>query len=222
MFLLSEDIIDSPAQISLEESNGSKRMYIEGIYAQSGIVNKNGREYPTAILEKAVEVYDESKIKTGRAWGELNHPASPSIDPDRVCHRILSMEKEGKDFIGKSIVVEGSPKGDLLIGMLNSGGTVAVSTRGLGSIVKNNAGINEVQDDFSLRCVDVVLDPSAPSSFVNGIMEGVEFFREDSGILTARKIEEIQQTIHNTKSADLDKTMVSIFRDVMETAFKES
>lgn len=222
MFLMSEDIIGAPAEISLIEENGAKRMYIEGIYAQSGIVNKNGRKYPTAILEKAVEVYDETKIKTGRAWGELNHPSSPSIDPDRVCHRILSMGKEGKDFIGKSIVAEGTPKGDLLIGMLNCGGTVAVSTRGLGSIIKNGSGINEVQDDYSLRCVDVVLDPSAPSSFVNGIMEGIEFFREDSGILTAHKIEEIKQTVHDTKGSDLEKTFVTIFRDVMETAFGDT
>lgn len=161
-------------QTELDEATGKKSHYIEGIFMQGDIKNRNGRIYPTAVLEKEMNRYQKDFIDTKRAIGELGHPDGPTINGDRVSHLITEMRREGSNFVGKAKIL-GTPMGEIVKNLLDEGITCGVSTRGLGS-VKSKNGIMEVQDDFHLATVDIVTDPSGPNCFVQGIMENVEFY----------------------------------------------
>lgn len=157
-----------------EEIGGVKKLYIEGIFIQGDLVNKNGRVYPMSILEPVVERYIAEKVVTNRAFGELTHPTSPEINPDRISHRIIELKKDGSNYVGKALVAS-TPCGLIVKGIIEDGGSLAVSTRGVGSLEEKN-GVSYVQDDFILNtAADIVIDPSAPDAFVNGIMEGKEW-----------------------------------------------
>jgi hypothetical protein len=158
----------------LDEATGKKSHYIEGIFMQGDIKNRNGRIYPTAVLEKEMNRYQKDFIETKRAIGELGHPDGPTINGDRVSHLITEMRREGSNFVGKAKIL-GTPMGEIVKNLLDEGITCGVSTRGLGSVKAKN-GIMEVQDDFHLATVDIVTDPSGPNCFVQGIMENVEFY----------------------------------------------
>jgi hypothetical protein len=161
-------------QTELDEATGKKSHYIEGIFMQGDIKNRNGRIYPTAVLEKEMNRYQKDFIDTKRAIGELGHPDGPTINGDRVSHLITEMRREGSNFVGKAKIL-GTPMGEIVKNLLDEGITVGVSTRGLGSVKPKN-GIMEVQDDFHLATVDIVTDPSGPNCFVKGMMENVEFY----------------------------------------------
>ncbi len=182
-----------------------KEQYIKGIFMQSDLKNQNGRVYPYSILQKEVTRYKKKFVNEGRALGELGHPMGPTINLDRVSHLITALEEDGKDFIGKAKIMD-TPNGKIVKNLLSSGVKLGVSSRGLGSLKMNKkTGVNEVQKDFTLTTVDIVADPSAPSAFVNGVMEGKEF-------TSTGEIEyNIQNEIRNTKSKELDQKKLDIF-----------
>ena len=172
MKLISEEIVD--IQFITEDSNGKKNHFIEGVFLQSDIKNRNGRMYPYDTLDREVSKYNENYIQKGRALGELGHPDGPTINLDRVSHKIVSLQSEGKNFIGKAKILE-TPMGRIAKNLLDEGVKLGVSSRGLGSIERRD-GMNVVKDDFMLStAADIVADPSAPDAFVEGIMEGKEW-----------------------------------------------
>lgn len=181
MKLITEISEDIKVQI-VEDSPGSeKKLYIEGVFMQGAIKNRNGRRYPMEILDREAEKYVEEKVLKNRAWGELNHPEGPTINLDRVSHRIVELRRDGNNYVGRAIVMN-EGLGKTVRGLLEIGGNIGVSSRGLGSLKPARDGIMEVQEDFRLVTAgDIVSDPSAPDAFVNGILEGVDFaYDEDS------------------------------------------
>jgi hypothetical protein len=161
--------------ITEAKEDGTKSHFIEGIFMQGDIKNRNGRTYPCETLEKEMKRYDEEFIKNKRALGELGHPEGPTINGDRVSHLITSMRREGNDFYGKAKILK-TPMGEIVKSLLDEGVKIGVSTRGLGSVKQLKDGVMEVQPDFHLATVDIVTDPSAPNAFVNGIMENREYY----------------------------------------------
>lgn len=212
--LLITEYLPNTTEIRLEDNGSGKNMYIEGVFMQDTITNRNHRRYPKDVMTGAVSKYMEEKVATNRALGELNHPNSPTVDPERASHRIVDIQEDGNDWVGKALVLN-TPMGNLVRGLIEGGTSIGVSSRGLGSVKPVEDNITEVQADFGVAAVDVVYDPSAPSAFVNGIMEGVEYFMED-GILRPHMVEKIKREVHKTPSAALPRTMDQIFREVME------
>jgi hypothetical protein len=185
----------------VENTSEGKKMYIEGIFMQADKKNRNGRIYESRILKPVVEQYIESQVKTGRAGGELNHPQTPTLNPERISHRITQMEWKNTDIYGKAMVLE-TPMGKIVRGLLEGGFRLGVSSRGMGSLQEKD-GIQYVQDDFNLVCVDCVSDPSAPDAFVNGILEGIEFTIDSSGKLISSEADKFmnkkRKTINESK-----------------------
>ena len=187
-----------------EDKKGNKSHVIEGVFMQADQKNRNGRIYEKKILEAAVDKYVNEQVKTGRACGELNHPEGPTVNLDKVSHKITDLKWEGSNVVGKASILK-TPMGQIVEGLLEGGVKLGVSSRGMGSLVQKN-GTNYVGKDFMLATVDIVQDPSAPEAFVNGIMEGVEWVW-DNGILKARDIEIIEteiKTAKNTASPDVE------------------
>ena len=194
------------------KDDGSKSYVIEGIFAQAEQKNRNGRIYPRPILEKAVSKYDKEQVQTQRAVGELNHPAGPIINLDKVSHRITELKWNGNDVMGKALILD-TPNGQIVKGLLDGGVKLGVSTRGMGTLEQRN-GVNMVGKDFVLNTVDIVQDPSAPSAFVDGIMEGVEWIW-NNGVLEPQEIEVIKNTINNTRKEDLAEVQIKAFKDFL-------
>ena len=206
--------------IQEEGSEGKKNLYIEGIFLQGGITNRNGRMYDPEILEKEVSRYHKENIDAGRAYGELGHPAGPSINLERVCMMIKSLKREGNNFIGKAKIMD-TPYGQIVKNLMSEGARLGVSSRGMGSLKEVN-GINVVQDDFYLAtAADIVADPSAPDAYVNGVMEGVEWIW-NNGVLKAsapQKAEELVQVaevhkkvIKKASKSELSEAKVRVFQ----------
>ena len=187
-----------------EDKKGNKSHVIEGVFMQADAKNRNGRIYEKKILEAAVEKYIKEQVSTGRAVGELNHPEGPTVNLDKVSHKITELKWDGSNVIGKASILK-TPMGQIVEGLLEGGVKLGVSSRGMGSLVQKN-GTSYVGKDFMLATVDIVQDPSAPEAFVNGIMEGVEWVW-DNGILKAQDIEIIEteiKTAKNTASPDVE------------------
>lgn len=205
--LLTENIED--IKIITENKDGKKNYYIEGIFLQGDLTNRNGRNYPINILEREVIKYNENFIGTGRALGELGHPDGPTINLDRVCHKITSLQREGTNFIGKAKLLE-TPMGKIAKNLLDEGVKLGVSSRGLGSMTEKD-GINYVGEDFMLAtAADIVADPSAPDAFVSGIMEGKQWIWE-SGILKEVHLNKIKTTIDRATSHNLQERKIRAF-----------
>lgn len=180
------------------DSTGAHKYYIKGIFLQGNIKNRNGRVYPIPVLQREVARYAKEHIYKNRALGELGHPSGPTINLDRVSHKIEELVQEGENFIGRALILD-TPNGKIVQNLLDAGVQLGVSSRGMGSI-KNMAGRDLVQDDFILATpADIVSDPSAPDAFVNGIMEGVEWIW-DNGILKAERLEHHKKAIDNAAS----------------------
>jgi len=210
---LITEYLDGTTEVTLEESEtGKKKLFIEGIFMQSAKKNRNGRIYPTPVLENAVNIYIEEAVKTNSAIGELNHPKSPIPDPDNASHRIVELRKEGNDFYGKALILN-TPQGQKVAGLLEGEVRLGVSSRGLGSVKAVN-GVNEVQNDFQLKTVDIVHNPSAPDAFVNGIMEGVEYL-VDGTVLDPNDVDRIEHEIKNAPKEKLHETKIRVFNDAM-------
>jgi hypothetical protein len=191
-----------------KKEGGGKNVFIEGIFAQYDKQNKNGRIYPSHIMEKEVGRYQEI-IDAKRALGELGHPANPSINLDKVSHLITSLKMEGNNnVVGRAKILE-TPMGIIARNLIENGVQLGVSTRGLGSLKEKN-GVNEVQDDFHLATVDIVADPSAPDAFVQGIYESAEWICEN-GVWKTIDIEKAQKTLRETSKANLQETKLKMF-----------
>lgn len=194
MKLITEVSTQDCEVITETVEGGKKSYYIEGIFMQGDIKNRNGRVYPSTILEKEMGRYQTEYIQPKRALGELGHPDGPGINGDRVSHLIVEMRRDGNDFYGKAKILA-TPMGEIVKTFIDEGVKIGVSTRGLGSVKTNREGIMEVQDDFLLATVDIVTDPSAPNAFVNGIMENVEYYYDIAGSNWRAKevVEQIEQ-----------------------------
>jgi len=207
MKLITESIED--IRILTEEKDGEKHLYIEGVFLQSEIKNRNGRIYPFDVLNKEVERYSEEYVKAGRALGELGHPDGPTVNLDRVSHKITSLKAEGNNFMGKARILD-TPMGKIAKSLLGEGVKLGVSSRGMGSLKEEN-GVKYVSDDFMLAtAADIVADPSAPDAFVNGIMEGKEWVWE-GGLLRERQIQEMKKEIDNSSRVELEEKMLKAF-----------
>jgi hypothetical protein len=191
-----------------------KDYFIEGIFLQSDLQNRNNRMYPEAVMDREVGRYMESLVKQNRAYGELGHPDTPSINLDRVSHLIVDLRKEGTNYIGKAKILE-TPMGNIARGLLDGGANLGVSSRALGSLQMNKEGIQIVQDDFMLStAADIVADPSAPDAFVRGIMESVEWVFVD-GKFEQRQIEDTKKMIQRTPSKRLTEASVAAFQNFL-------
>ena len=191
MKLITEEIEQCKVLVEKLE-DGKKNMFIEGIFLQGNLKNRNGRMYPVEILEREVGRYTESFVSKGRALGELGHPDGPTVNLDRVSHKIVDLHKEGTNFVGKAKLLE-TPMGIIAKSLIDEGVTLGVSSRGMGSLRTTNEGYKVVGEDFMLAtAADIVADPSAPDAFVNGIMEGVEWVW-DAGILKAKNTVAMQE-----------------------------
>ena len=193
MELIREEI--EQVEVIVEQRNGKKSLYIEGVFLQGDIKNRNGRMYPAQTLAKEVGRYNEQFVGKGRALGELGHPDGPTINLDRVSHKITSLRQEGSNFIGRAQILS-TPMGNIAKSLLDEGVKLGVSSRGLGSLKEDRNGIKVVGEDFMLAtAADIVADPSAPDAFVNGIMEGKEWVW-DGGILREKLAEKTYKTIN--------------------------
>tara|TARA_Y100000114_G_scaffold156273_1_gene182941 strand:- start:19 stop:669 length:651 start_codon:yes stop_codon:yes gene_type:complete len=183
MKLITEEIEN--VEVIVEERGGKKSMFIEGIFLQGDLKNRNGRMYPMDTLRKEVQRYNESFISGGRALGELGHPEGPTVNLDRVSHKITSLRENGTNFIGKAKILD-TPMGRIAKNLIDEGVKLGVSSRGLGTLTTNSEGVKIVSDDFHLAtAADIVADPSAPDAFVQGIMEGKDWVW-DGGIVRER------------------------------------
>ena len=183
MKLITEEIEN--VEVIVEERGGKKSMFIEGIFLQGDLKNRNGRMYPMNTLRREVERYNESFVQGGRALGELGHPDGPTVNLDRVSHKIVSLKENGSNFIGKAKILN-TPMGVIAKSLIDEGVKLGVSSRGLGTLTTNNEGVKIVSDDFHLAtAADIVADPSAPDAFVQGIMEGKDWVW-DGGIVRER------------------------------------
>lgn len=196
-----------------EEKNGVKSLYIQGPFLVGETKNRNGRIYPIGTLAKEVNRYSEEYVKTNRAFGELGHPDSPSINLDRVSHMITSLKQEGNQFIGKAKILE-TPMGKIAKSLMEGGATLGVSSRGMGSLKEVN-GTNIVQDDYYLAtAADIVADPSAPGAFVQGIMEGKEWVW-NNGIVSEVNIVEYHEQMKKAKQRQIEEISLKIFENFL-------
>ena len=217
MKLIREEI-ESVKVITEATKSGKKNLYIEGVFLQGNIKNRNGRMYPMETLQREVGRYRKEHVNTGRALGELGHPDGPTVNLDRVSHKITSLKESGTNFIGRAKILESTPMGKIASSLLSEGVKLGVSSRGIGSLKPTKEGFNVVGEDFMLAtAADIVADPSAPDAFVEGIMEGKEWIWEGS-ILRERKAEEIKSKIDTLAGRKmLEEHKISLFDEFINS-----
>jgi hypothetical protein len=211
---LIREVFDQTSFVVESKLGKGKEYFIEGVFLQSELKNRNGRMYPEGIMDNEVGRYMKEYVEKNRAYGELGHPETPSINLDRVSHLITSLRKEGTNYIGRAKILE-TPMGQIARGLLDGGANLGVSSRALGSLKANNEGVQIVQDDFMLStAADIVADPSAPDAFVRGIMENKEWIFVD-GKYVERHIEEVKSLIKKTSSRNLEEAKVRAFQSFL-------
>jgi hypothetical protein len=215
MKLIREEI--ESVEVLTETVNGKKTLYIQGPFLQTEKTNRNNRRYGRVVMEREVKRYTEQYICKGRALGELGHPDGPTVNLDRVSHKIISLEQRGNDFIGKAQILS-TPMGKIVESLLKDGVCLGVSSRGIGSVIQNPAGYMEVGEDFMLAtAADIVADPSAPDAFVQGIMEGKEWIW-DGGILREKLAEQTQRRINTLiDQKRLEEHKINLFNDFINS-----
>ena len=215
MKLIREEI--EAVEVITESRGGKKTLYIKGPFLQTETVNRNQRVYRLPVMQKEVARYTEEYIKNGRALGELGHPEGPTVNLDRVSHKIVSLEQKGNNFIGKAQILS-TPMGKIAESLLKEGVTLGVSSRGIGSIAQNKEGFMEVGEDFMLAtAADIVADPSAPDAFVQGIMEGKEWVW-DGGVLREKFAEKTRRTINTlVDQKRLEEHKLGLFNDFVKS-----
>ena len=215
MKLIREEI--EKVEVITEEKNGKKLLYIQGPFLQTEQQNRNGRIYRLPVMEREVKRYTEQYISKGRALGELGHPDGPTVNLDRVSHKIVSLEQKGNDFIGKAQILS-TPMGKIAESLLKDGVTLGVSSRGIGSVRSTKEGYSEVGEDFMLAtAADIVADPSAPDAFVQGIMEGKEWVW-DGGVLREKLAENTRNKINMLSSQKkLEEHKIELFNDFLNS-----
>ncbi len=213
MKLITEEI--EQVEVIVENRNGKKNLFIEGVFLQGEIKNRNGRMYPMETLSREVGRYNENFVEKGRALGELGHPDGPTVNLDRVSHKIVSLKEDGNNFIGKAKILS-TPMGKIASNLLGEGVKLGVSSRGVGSLNKTNEGYSVVGEDFTLAtAADIVADPSAPDAFVDGIMEGKDWVW-DGGILRERIATKTYKQINTlVDQRKLDEKKLSVFEDFL-------
>ena len=215
MKLISEfnDYAVEPVIVESNE-NGKKDYFIEGIFMQSEIKNRNGRIYPKEVIQKEVKRYNKEFVEQDRAFGELGHPEGPTINLDKVSHMITKLEEDGNNFVGRAKILS-TPNGQIVKNLIDDGAKLGVSSRGLGSL-ESKGNAQYVKDDFQLATAgDIVADPSAPEAFVEGIMEGVEWVYE-SGILKAKDIDAMQKELKTARLNKLEETKLNLWKKFVE------
>jgi hypothetical protein len=211
MLLITEHT-DERLDYLTEEKDGKKNVFIEGVFMQSEAMNRNKRIYPKEVLAEAVKKYVTEQVKTGRAVGELDHPTGPTINLDKVSHKITNLKFEGNNVVGKALILD-TPMGKIVKGLMEGGVKLGVSSRGMGTVEQKD-NKTYVKDDYILSTVDIVQDPSAPKAFVDGIMEGVEWVWEN-GILKPQQIEKYETEIQKTPLARITEAQERIFADFL-------
>ena len=213
MKLITEEV--SNVKIITEGKGSSKKLYIEGVFLQGNIKNRNGRMYPVETLAREVNRYNEAFVGKGRALGELGHPDGPTVNLDRVSHKITSLKQEGNNFIGKAQLLD-TPMGKIAKSLIGEGVTLGVSSRGVGSLKEDRDGCKVVGEDFMLAtAADIVADPSAPDAFVSGIMEGKEWVWE-GGILREQQAAQTQKRINTlVDQGRLEEHKLNLFSDFL-------
>ena len=213
MKLIREEI--EQVEVIVESRNGKKNLFIEGVFLQGEIKNRNGRMYPMQTLAREVGRYNENFVQKGRALGELGHPDGPTVNLDRVSHKIVSLKESGNNFIGKAKILS-TPMGKIASDLLGEGVKLGVSSRGVGSLAKTNEGYSVVGEDFTLAtAADIVADPSAPDAFVDGIMEGKEWVW-DGGIIRERLASKTYKQINTlVDQQKLDEQKLTVFQDFL-------
>jgi hypothetical protein len=226
MALLITEMTEEIRYLKEESEDGKKSYFIEGIIMQGDIKNRNGRMYPSAVLQKETKRYNENYVKQKRAFGELGHPNGPTINLDRVSHVFTDLRAEGSNIVGKARI-SSTPMGGIVKGLIEDGAQLGISSRGMGSVKKNSQGIMEVQEDFMLATAgDIVADPSAPNAFVRGIMEGVDWVYDvASGSWqpaqnTFDEIEEEVKQIAKASTAQLEEEAARLFDKFIKSLSK--
>jgi hypothetical protein len=215
MKLISE-IVEN-VQVITEGTN--KDLYIEGVFLQSELANRNNRIYPKSVMEKEVARYMKEYVESKRAFGELGHPEGPTINLDRVSHIITSLKEEGNNYVGRAKILN-TPMGNIVKGLIEGGAQLGVSSRGMGTL-KERDGVNEVQEDFYLAtAADIVADPSAPDAFVQGIMENKEWMFVN-GSWTYQNIDETKKLIEATKKKQLEEVKLRVFENFLNSLSKK-
>jgi len=215
MKLIREEI--EKVEVITEGTGKQAKLYIQGPFLQTEVVNRNGRMYRLPVMEREVKRYSEQYVDKGRALGELGHPDGPTVNLDRVSHKIVSLHREGNNFIGKAQILS-TPMGKIAESLLKDGVTLGVSSRGIGSVKQNNEGYSEVGEDFMLAtAADIVADPSAPDAFVQGIMEGKEWVWE-GGMLREKLAEQTQKRINTLVDEGLlEDYKLSLFNEFLNS-----
>lgn len=207
------ELVEEVSYELVEETDKGKSYFIEGVFMQSNVKNRNGRVYPTEVLNKEVSRYNKQYVESKRAFGELGHPDGPTVNLDRVSHMITSLRREGDNFVGKAKILD-TPNGRIVKSLIDEGAKLGVSSRGMGTL-KSSSGAQVVQNDFYLAtAADIVADPSAPNAFVEGIMEGKEWIW-DNGILKECHVAEAKEVILKASSKDLEKVKLQQFHKLL-------
>lgn len=216
MKLISE--IVEQVQVITEEK--TKDLYIEGVFLQSELANRNNRIYPKSVMEKEVARYMKEYVDSKRAFGELGHPEGPTINLDRVSHIITSLKEDGNNYVGRAKILN-TPMGNIVRGLIEGGAQLGVSSRGMGTLKERDGGINEVQSDFYLAtAADIVADPSAPDAFVQGIMENKEWMFVN-GSWTYQNIDETKKLIEQTQRKQLEEVKYRVFENFLNRLSKK-
>jgi hypothetical protein len=211
---LITELVEDVKYIQEDAANGGKDYFIEGVFLQSGVKNRNGRVYPAPTLVNECRRYIREYVDKGRALGELNHPTGPTVNLDRVSHMVKNLKESNNDVVGRAKILS-TPMGNIVKNLITEGAKLGVSSRGMGSLKPRN-GYQEVQEDFMLAAIDIVADPSAPNAFVNGIMEGKEWVW-DNGLLRAEVIEGYQNKIQKSSSRNLERNMITVFKHFLKS-----
>jgi hypothetical protein len=209
---LITEINESVKILTEANESGGKSFFIEGIFMQAELPNRNNRMYSLPILQKETDRYVTEYVNKNRAYGELGHPEGPTINLERVSHMIKSLKQDGNNFIGKAKIME-TPYGNIVKNLLSEGASIGVSTRGMGTLEEGKNGVKMVKDDFYLAtAADIVADPSAPDAYVRGIMEGKEWVW-DNGVIREADVQRQKEVIQKSSKKDLEETMIKVFEN---------
>ena len=212
---LIAEVVEDINYLTEANDKGGKNYFIEGVFMQGDIKNRNGRMYPSQVLAKEVKRYNDEYIDKKRAFGELGHPAGPTINLDRTSHLITELYQDGSNFKGKAKIMD-TPMGNIVKNLMDEGAQLGVSSRGMGSLKMGKDGTQQVQNDFYLAtAADIVADPSAPDAYVNGVMEGKEWIW-DNGILQERVIADHKETIEKANRKNLEAAKIKVFEDFLK------
>jgi len=212
MKLITEMVESDVEFVTEAKEDGGKNYFIEGIFMQGNVKNRNGRMYPMETLEKEVNRYNKEYVEQNRAYGELGHPQGPTINLERVSHMIKELNRNGDNIMGKAKIMTETPYGKIVKNLMDEGAKLGVSSRGMGTLKKDKKGVNLVQSDFQLAtAADIVADPSAPNAFVEGVMEGVDWIQDINGNWVSQYIEETQKEIRKVSKTELEEAKVNAF-----------